>query len=232
MKTSFTIFTIALLTTLAITGCAVQQGTHVEARDVSFVKKGVTTKAELVDKLGPPTTVTIGSSKRETLVWEHYRHTTDAKSFIPFVGLLIGSTEMQGSTFTVQLDKHQRVRIPVAGMLKVVIERIVRRKRTFTVQPLALLVDDKGRALTKFMLRSRFEKARAAAGPEAANFQFRDLRAKAASDLRDQAGLEAAQSLLGHASVTMTEHYTRNRLGKVADVVPEGRWKGNINEGE
>ncbi|HRE15555.1 MAG TPA: tyrosine-type recombinase/integrase, partial [Rhodocyclaceae bacterium] len=140
--------------------------------------------------------------------------------------LSITESQLQDGMLLIRQAKTQTpVRIPVAGMLKLVIERIVRRKRTFTVQPLALLVDDKGRALTKFMLRSRFEKARAAAGPEAANFQFRDLRAKAASDLRDQAGLEAAQSLLGHSSVTMTEHYTRSRLGKVAKFVPEGKWK-------
>lgn len=147
--------------------------------------------------------------------------------------LSITESQLQEGMLVIRQAKTRTpVRIPVTGMLKEVIERILRRKRKFSVQPLALLVDDQGLALTKFMLRSRFEKARAAAGPEAADFQFRDLRAKAASDLRDEAGLEAAQSLLGHASVTMTEHYTRSRLGRVAKVVPTGRWKEEINDGD
>lgn len=43
--------------------------------------------------------------------------------------------------------------------------------------------------------------------------QFRDLRAKAGTDAADAGGLDRAQRQLGHASVTMTEHYVRNRLG-------------------
>jgi integrase len=41
--------------------------------------------------------------------------------------------------------------------------------------------------------------------------RFRDLRAKAATDLGD---LEWAQKLLGHSGREMTEHYTRKRAGK------------------
>ena len=77
-----------------------------------------------------------------------------------------------------------------------------------------------GRPLSKAQLRSRFEAARSAAGITGDDFQFRDLRRKAGADLRDQAGLDAAQSLLGHRSVTMTEHYTGGR-GKVRSVLPK-----------
>ncbi|MBE0268443.1 tyrosine-type recombinase/integrase, partial [Xylella fastidiosa subsp. multiplex] len=49
--------------------------------------------------------------------------------------------------------------------------------------------------------------------------QFRDLRAKAATDKADLAGdMRQAQAQLGHASVTMTEHYVRKRKG--AKVTP------------
>lgn len=40
-----------------------------------------------------------------------------------------------------------------------------------------------------------------------------DLDAKAATELDDQEGPRAAQKLLGHASVTTTEGYIRNRRG-------------------
>lgn len=58
------------------------------------------------------------------------------------------------------------------------------------------------------MLRNRFDEAREAAG---ATFQFRDIRAKAATDTGD---LGHAQKLLGHANRDMTEHYTRDRKGE------------------
>jgi len=42
------------------------------------------------------------------------------------------------------------------------------------------------------------------------SFQFRDIRAKTA---RDTENLARAQTLLGHKTRAMTEHYTRNRKG-------------------
>ncbi len=58
------------------------------------------------------------------------------------------------------------------------------------------------------MLRNRFDEARETAG---ATFQFRDIRAKAATDTGD---LGHAQKLLGHAKRDMAEHYTRYRKGE------------------
>ena len=46
------------------------------------------------------------------------------------------------------------------------------------------------------------------------SFQFRDIRAKAATDFDD---LAAAQRLLGHKTRGMTEHYTRDRKGQLVD---------------
>ena len=46
-------------------------------------------------------------------------------------------------------------------------------------------------------------------------FQFRDLRAKAATDKDDKVGIEAAQALLGHRTSSMTADYIRHRMGKL-----------------
>jgi outer membrane protein assembly factor BamE (lipoprotein component of BamABCDE complex) len=101
---------LACLTiSLGLTGCTVQQGAKVESTDISFIQKGQTTKDEVIQKLGKPTSVSVDSGGKETLIWDYYKHTTDAKSFIPFAGLFIGSTQMEGSTFTVFLDKKYRV---------------------------------------------------------------------------------------------------------------------------
>lgn len=57
-------------------------------------------------------------------------------------------------------------------------------------------------------LRSRFDKARRLAG---VSLQFRDLRAKAATDTGD---LAHSQALLGHTKRDMTEHYVKRRVGE------------------
>jgi integrase len=62
--------------------------------------------------------------------------------------------------------------------------------------------------LTLTVLRNRFEKAKKAAGAE---FQFRDIRAKAATDTGD---LAHSQKLLAHKNRDMTEHYVRFRVGE------------------
>jgi len=63
------------------------------------------------------------------------------------------------------------------------------------------------------------ERERAAAGVD---FQFRDLRAKAGTDRRRQAGWDAAQGLLGHAEPGTTKRYIRARDGEAVDPVEFG----------
>lgn len=116
-------------------------------------------------------------------------------------------------------------RIALVGGLAEVIERIQLRKANHKVASMYLLVNERGKKMTKAMLRSRFENARTAAGIAGKDFQFRDMRRKSGSDLRDQAGLDAAQDLLGHASRTMTEHYTNVR-GKIISAIPQKRRNG------
>lgn len=57
-------------------------------------------------------------------------------------------------------------------------------------------------------MRSRFDKARDLAK---VSFQFRDIRAKAATDTGD---LAHSQKLLAHRNRDMTEHYVRSRIGE------------------
>jgi integrase len=121
----------------------------------------------------------------------------------------------QGKTTTPQ-------RIAINGELAALLARIEARKAEYKVHNLSLLVNERGQKMTKAMLRSRFEAARAAAGIAGKDFQFRDLRRKSGTDLRDQVSLDAAQDLLGHASQAMTEHYTAAR-GKKVSAIPRKR---------
>lgn len=69
--------------------------------------------------------------------------------------------------------------------------------------------------MTTSMLRGRFDAAREAAGVEKADFQMRDLRAKAGTDKAESSGdILQARDQLGHTTVVMTENYIRKRIGK------------------
>lgn len=110
-----------------------------------------------------------------------------------------------GALWIVQNKTGAKRAIELTGELAKLIERISARQRerlsAFLVQ------DDNGRPLGMHGLRSRFDKARSKAG---VGFQFRDIRAKTASDTGD---LAHSQQLLGHKKRDMTEHYVRDRIG-------------------
>jgi integrase len=111
----------------------------------------------------------------------------------------------EGALFVTQNKTGAKRAIDLVGELAEVVERISSRPRDR--QSLYLIQDDDGRPLTALALRSRFDKARKAAG---VSFQFRDIRAKTASDTGD---LGHSQRLLGHKNRDMTEHYVRERIG-------------------
>lgn len=133
--------------------------------------------------------------------------------------LKIAETDIKDGHLTITQNKTGKtLRIPIVGGLAELIERINDRKRTHPVRVLYLLTDERGQKMTKAKLRSRFEKAREDAGISGADFQFRDLRRKGGSDLRTQAGKDAAQALLGHSTEQMTEHYTGTAGDKIAAI--------------
>lgn len=112
----------------------------------------------------------------------------------------------EGALWVTQNKTGKKLRIQIIGELAEVLKRIQTRSRKGSGS--ALIQDKLGGRLTYCALRSRFDKARILAG---VSFQFRDLRAKAATDVGD---LGQAQRLLGHKTRGMTEHYTRNRIGE------------------
>ena len=94
----------------------------------------------------------------------------------------------------------------MTGKLAAVIARINERPR----QAISawLIQDESAQPLTRFALRSRFDKARTLAKVA---FQFRDIRAKAATDTGD---LAHSQKLLGHENRDMATHYAKARIGE------------------
>ena len=125
--------------------------------------------------------------------------------------LKLTESDIRDDVLYIQQNKTSRkVRIAITGELQTVLSSIADRKVAILSISKYLIVNEQGQHLTYSALRQRFDKARSAAGLKADQFQFRDLRAKAATDTED---LAHAQRLLGHASRTMTENYTRFRRG-------------------
>lgn len=111
-----------------------------------------------------------------------------------------------GALWIVQNKTGTRLGIEIMGNLAQVIERILTRPSDKVSK--FLIQDDDGKALTQGALRSRFDKARELAQVD---FQFRDIRAKAATDTGD---LAHSQKLLAHKNRQMTEHYVKARIGE------------------
>lgn len=119
-----------------------------------------------------------------------------------------------GELWIEQGKRGKKLRITVTGELAVVVERIRQRKAGCGSKCDWLVVNENGEQLLKDALRFRFDRARLAAKVDKDLFQFRDLRAKAGTDKTESSGdIRAAQRQLGHLSLTMTEHYVRERKG-------------------
>jgi len=124
-----------------------------------------------------------------------------------------------GALHVHQSKTQAKLRIEVTGALAELLQRIQQRKRSLVIFHTTLIVDERGQPLSQNQLRYRFDKARRLAGIAKADVQFRDLRAKAATDKADSAGdARQAQRQLGHSSITTTERYLRQRRG--AKVTP------------
>jgi len=129
---------------------------------------------------------------------------------------VLALTEMdvrEGSINIRQAKTSAKVRIAVEGELAALLERLRARKAGHKVHSTRLIVNQHGRPMSVAAMSRRWAKACAAAGVD--GLQFRDLRAKAATDKAESSGdIRQAQRQLGHSTVTMTEHYTRQRRGQ------------------
>ncbi|WP_081054572.1 tyrosine-type recombinase/integrase [Burkholderia vietnamiensis] len=108
-----------------------------------------------------------------------------------------------------------RLRIEIVGELEFLLDRLAQWKTMLNPRSTRLIVDEVGAPLGRSALRFRFDRARDAAGIPKNEFQFRDLRAKAGTDKEAGSDIRHAQALLGHGSVSMTEHYVRRRGARV-----------------
>lgn len=124
------------------------------------------------------------------------------------------SDAREGMLHVQQGKTGARLRIEITGELRVLLDEIGEFKRAVgTIVP-ALLVNEAGQPLSADALRYRFDQAREKAGIEKGAFQFRDFRARTATEADDADGIRVAQALLGHTTEAMTADYIRRKAGK------------------
>ena len=135
-------------------------------------------------------------------------------------------TDIQNGALSVTQNKRAaKINIAVKGMLKDLLDRIAKRKESFKVRSLALIVDEFGKPLSQRAIWARFDKARKLAAEyypklkaDIEAYQIRDLRAKGGTDKAiENDDMRTAQKLLGHSSVVMTERYIRKIKGQLVD---------------
>jgi hypothetical protein len=119
--------------------------------------------------------------------------------------LRIRAATVGGRLIAQQTKTGAQVRIKVAGPLKALHKRLSK-----TAGSIGTLIQSRGGESVKLQaLRRRFRKL-------GFDWQLRDIRAKAASDLPD---VQAARGLLGHAHESTTDAYRRSRMAGAADPV-------------
>lgn len=128
--------------------------------------------------------------------------------------LRMRETDIRDGVLHVEQGKTaERLRIAVVGDLERLIARLKAQKAGHPVYNTALIVNERGRTVSLQMMQRHWQAARKAA-KVSVDLQFRDIRAKAGTDKAENTDMKQAQDQLGHASVVMTEHYIRARLGK------------------
>lgn len=122
---------------------------------------------------------------------------------------MMRSDVRDGALWVSQRKTGAKVRIVVAGPLEALLERL--RALPATVASLYLVHNHRGQPLTLAAMQKRWDAVRRQIE---ADWQLRDLRAKAATDAEAN-----AQALLGHAAASTTDGYIRRVAGAVVEPV-------------
>ncbi len=120
----------------------------------------------------------------------------------------------EGLLHVTQGKTRAKLRIEVIHGLAELIDEIRAYKRKVGTICAELLVNESGQPLAKDAIRYRFDQAREKAGIQKDEFQFRDFRAKVATEADEATGTKSAQAILGHTTEAMTADYIRHKVGR------------------
>lgn len=106
----------AILTLSACTAASGNKAIHDPER-IAQVKKGETTKDEVLDLFGSPTMTTFGDDDKnyETWHWTYSKSETRGTTFIPVVGGVFGGADTEASSLTIVFNEKGIVQKVGAG---------------------------------------------------------------------------------------------------------------------
>lgn len=90
---------VVLVSLVLVAGCTTGSGTKVSQDSLSSIRKGVTTKQELIGMFGQPQTSMLSADGGEALMWRYMGMKTSAKSYIPIVNMFGDSGVSTESSF-------------------------------------------------------------------------------------------------------------------------------------
>ncbi|AGH44539.1 hypothetical protein [Paraglaciecola psychrophila] len=96
---------LALLLTFILFGCT-SYGSKIDRNYATSIEKGVTTEAEVVRQMGPPTSMGLGGEGLKTLSYMHVASQFKASTFIPIVGLFAGGADTQTTMLIITIDQE------------------------------------------------------------------------------------------------------------------------------
>lgn len=96
---------IILLISALLTAC-VSVGTKIDTSKLTSLEKGKTTFAEVIQTFGKPTAIATTSSGQKIVAYNFSKAQASASSFIPFVGIFIGSTDAEATAVNFMFDKN------------------------------------------------------------------------------------------------------------------------------
>lgn len=99
---------ILALFAASLTGC-VSMGENFDENQVSQIKKGQTTEADLIDMFGQPQNRGVNSEGMRVLTWQYMESRVKGESFIPYAGPFIGGSRSKQKTLTAQLGPDGKV---------------------------------------------------------------------------------------------------------------------------
>ena len=97
------IFGVAVAMLVMLAGC-VSSGTKVTAEQAGQFQKGVTTRAQVIGRLGAPNSSSVLNDGRRIDVYVHIQASADAASYVPVVGLMAGGASSSSTTATFTYD--------------------------------------------------------------------------------------------------------------------------------
>lgn len=104
MKTNIT----AVIASALLTSACMSSGVIINEQQVQQFKRGETTEAQIVAALGRPTTVTNVNGQR-SISYTGVHAQTRPESFIPYIGGLVGGSDVRHSSYTFRFDAYGKL---------------------------------------------------------------------------------------------------------------------------